>query len=147
MSLADLFNTNSVRIAAGTRRVTLVDVETSEEARDRQRRRALEKARAAAAATPKPARQRRSREERLAARRATYAAQRAAGMPAPNRKKPFQTWTAEEREAHRTKQREWYHANRESQLARAKARFAGLTPEQRAERNAKAREWRRRKRA
>lgn len=146
MSLMHLFEPPSVPRPQNVQRITLIDVETSEEARERQRREALAKARAALPARARKPRAKRSHEEQLAARRAAYAAQRAAGIPPRKTGKPFSTWSEAERAAHRMKQHERYYANREAQLARAKARFAALTPEQRAERNAKAREWKRRKR-
>jgi hypothetical protein len=139
MSLADLFNPPPVRIPQTARRITLVDVETREEAEQRVRA-SLKKARAAKAMAPKPAPK--TREQRLAERRARYAARRAAGEPpTTSRKRPYSALTEAEREVYRAKQRAWYYANREVQLARSKAKYAAMTEEQRKALQVKNRAW------
>jgi hypothetical protein len=141
MSLMHLFEPPQVPPPSRARRVTLVDVETSEEALQRQRRAALEKARAAIAQQGRKPRTRKTPEQIKAERRARYAAQRAAGIPPVKKQSTYAALSDAEKERRRKRQRDRYHANREKERARAVARFQALPPEERSRRMALAAAW------
>lgn len=90
----------------------------------------------------KPKRKKQTPEERRARRRALYAEQKAKGiLHAQGKKTPYALLSEEEKQRRRDYQLARYHANREKELARAKARYAAMTPEQKAIHSAKGRAW------
>jgi hypothetical protein len=93
-------------------------------------------------AEPKPKRKKQTPEERRARRRALYQEQKAKGiLHAQGKKTPYALLSEEEKQRRRDYQLARYHANREKELARAKARYAAMTPEQKAIHSAKGRAW------
>lgn len=141
MSLTDLFNPPKVRIPGHAKRVTLVDVETSEEALRRQRNASLEKARAVLAQKGRKPRTRKTREQIRSEQRARYAALRAAGMRPARKPSTYATLSDAEKERRRKRQRDYYHANLDRERARAVARFQALPPKERRRRMALAAAW------
>jgi len=140
MSLMDLFAPPKVRIPARARRVTLVDVETSQEAMYRQQVEALEKARAAIKARrgPKPPTDRTAAEKLRREKKAKYQRDwharnqdkaRAAARERMRRQREADP------EKYRQRNAEGYLLHAEARKAAMRARYAAMTPEQRRLRN------------
>jgi hypothetical protein len=140
MSLIDLFTPPKVRIPARARRVTLIDVETRDEAVYRQRIEALKKARAAITARrgPKPptdltAAEKLRREKAAAASRDWYERNkdRARDAARERMRKARETNPQKFRE----RNAEQYRKHAEQRKADMRARYAAMTPEEKRIRN------------
>ncbi len=140
MSLMDLFCPPKVRISARARRVTLVDVETSEEAVYRQQVESLKKARAAIKARrgPKPpadrtAAEKLRREKEAKYQREWYARNQQKARAAARERMRRQREADPEK--YRQRNAEGYLRYAEARRAAMRARYAAMTPEQRRLRN------------
>ena len=140
MSLLDLFVPPKARIPAGARRVTLVDVETSEEAVYRQKVESLKKARAAIKARrgPKPpadltAAEKLRREKAAAYDKAWYERHQEKARAAARERMRRQREADPEK--FRQRNAEGYLRHAEARRAAMRARYAAMTPEQRRSRN------------